>query len=857
MPNINYHSLQVNWNNNSPQKKIFKNPSRNEMVWDIQIKVLESRNVKSQGSEVWITDIQTSQDGRKYSPLTNWEENLQKASKWRRQIWEESTSKTAIFTSEIASDPLKIRAVGKSFQLGLLRHAWSGKILLTVNGESQEIDLFSINQSQEYLSFQSIEIAQALDQKLEINIGDSSGKKITFSSNGRNILVNQLVAKKKFITPNESNEYIIPYGFFNRYLSAFIASILTFIVIEALRRLLIQIASIELCIIYAICILIYLSNGHAVSAGDTIPNTLLTFNLLENHTLNFDIFRESRCPLGYESCYYFLDSPNGHLTSSYPIGTAILTFPIYLVFYAYIKIFQSSNPLDITSVAFETTRLMYEKLAATLVTATTVSIFYNISKKQFTLSTAILSTLIFGFGTNIWTTSSQGLWQHGPSNLLIVCIILFLYQANRSRLLKQNTYIALVGLCCGLLYGIRPTNLVFVVTIIAYIVFVHRLKAIYLIAGTISLAPHIIWDLYYFNNINGAYDVIFKSANVSAYIFTIKHFSESFLGILISPSRGLLIFSPIVLYAIPGLYIAFKNRQNNEEKLICCLTIANFILLASYGFYILWYGGWSYGPRFATDTLPVFCFLINYYLHDVETRKGNLFLFFFNNKIFLIVIFSIFIQSIGVNSYYQSLWDRVPSTKNYRDYKYRIWKLEDSLIERATKITIHRLFPDSNPLIDAKYLESAKGNFDVNTVKTKGNRFLSSPNNSFEADSQEEVRLSGLNVGQVQWHGYKEGLIKGETRVKGVFYNQNNKASGEFRLFFNRSPKPKESSEAEGVISFPKESGDYRLVFSLVAEGVGDFPQNNDPNSVLSISLHIVDHWSEGNGLNLLASSFQ
>lgn len=189
----------------------------------------------------------------------------------------------------------------------------------------------------------------------------------------------------------------------------------------------------EPSIIFLICTLVYLANNQTIGAGDTYPNSLLAFNLLENHTLDLDIFRNTvQCPLGAKSCYYFVEGINGHLSSLYPIGTAILTFPVYIVCFVIVKILHIGVPLDITSVHFEYYRSICEKIAATIVTSLTVVTFYICSRIKFSPSVSKLSTFIFAFATNTWMTSSQALWQHGASNLVVILIVFCLIQTNRS-----------------------------------------------------------------------------------------------------------------------------------------------------------------------------------------------------------------------------------------------------------------------------------------------------------------------------------------------------------------------------------------------------------------------------------------
>jgi len=92
-------------------------------------------------------------------------------------------------------------------------------------------------------------------------------------------------------------------------------------------------------LIFCTCVFVYLANGEAISSTDNVPSSLVAFNWLDNHSLNFDIFRNgdmyrTDTKSGANGIpHFFVEAINGHLSSTYPIGNAILTFPIYFLFF--------------------------------------------------------------------------------------------------------------------------------------------------------------------------------------------------------------------------------------------------------------------------------------------------------------------------------------------------------------------------------------------------------------------------------------------------------------------------------------------------------------------------------------------
>ncbi len=571
-------------------------------------------------------------------------------------------------------------------------------------------------------------------------------------------------------------------------------------------------------LLFLVCIVVYLINGTIISAGDTVPNTLLAFNFLENNTFNLDAFRASYLCVD-RACYFFTEGNHGHLSSVYPIGTAIITFPLYVVFYTSLKLisFYTSVSLDLTSASFEVYRLFFEKLAAAITTAITVVLFYLSVRLKFNLSISLLSTFIFAFATNTWMTGSQGLWQHTASNLALVSIIFCLLKANRASEKDQKVWLLIAGFACGLLPGIRPTSTLYTIAAIFYSIFTYRFQSVYLFFGLVSALPSIAWNLYYFSNLTGGYSKIFSE---SPYKFTFISFLNASLGTLISPSRGLLVFSPIVLYSLPGAYRVFRSRASKDEKLIGCMTIASLVLLFSYSFYIVWWAGYSYGPRFTTDMMPVVCYLISYFIAsnlqkiisspNVSYKKYSLF--------FIIVIFSTFTQAVGAfGANPGRMWNSIPTDIDANQS--RLWSFRDSQIERNAKAVFHKIVKPSvdNPT----YAEGLDGI--IKQVTDENNQPLDS-SIVVKPSSKKFLKAKLKNTGKSRCFGYESALANGEIRVRGSFYDARNQKFSEAWLYISGMPKQYELTQAIGSIDFPKEPGMYKLVFDLVSEGAATFP---------------------------------
>jgi hypothetical protein len=95
---------------------------------------------------------------------------------------------------------------------------------------------------------------------------------------------------------------------------------------------------------------------------------------------------------------------------------------------------------------------------------------------------------------------------------------------------------------------------------------------------------------------NAATDII--SAPVSAQQGS--HLTEGLLGMIVSPGRGVIWYSPCVLLGFVGLFYAYKSKRYEA------LTIVGFSLI----FLVInsgawWTGAWSWGPRYLLPTFPL------------------------------------------------------------------------------------------------------------------------------------------------------------------------------------------------------------------------------------------------------------
>ena len=596
-----------------------------------------------------------------------------------------------------------------------------------------------------------------------------------------------------------------------------------------------KISELTLCLLLlGACIFIYQSSLYSSGSNDNIPHKLLAFNWLENHSLNLDNFRGSYLFKDGESPYFFTEAPNGHLTSTYPIGTALITFPLYLLFFIYLKLaallhLGGAGSLDLASKAFAPTLQFFGHLAAALCSALSVILLYLGLRLKFSRATALIATFTYGFATTTWALSSQDLRQHTVSNLLLSALILCLLKVNRTPEKSQKILLVLAGVFCGLLPSVRLTSAIFAAAAVVYAVYVYRKQAIYLLPGLLSILPNWIWNSYYFgleNFSRGGYLKQFESG-ASGYDFSLNYFISAFLGQLVSPSDGLFIYSPVLLFSLLGGYIAFRGRTQPDEKLILCLGFACLGLFLHYCFYKPWDGGSdSYGPRFLTDILPVACFLLGYSVDWLTTgwsQTGwppqlNQVMF----SLFLLLLFwSTAVQMLGAVTH--TTWGRVPLP--LLNQPERRWSLTDSQIERHFRSLLMQISP---PIHDPKtYGQGLSGEIErLEMIRKNGNIQPVEQSLVLKTNERRVFRAALKNTGQSPWFGYQTALQEnGETRIQVSWTD----AAGQVfeprqsELFVPGQPQPGETAAAIGMLTAPGRPGTYQVAFVLNMKGLENY----------------------------------
>jgi hypothetical protein len=344
------------------------------------------------------------------------------------------------------------------------------------------------------------------------------------------------------------------------------------------------------------CLLVYNANLRSISAGDTYPARYLPFAILQYRTLFLNPVAKVTAQGRGDTPYWMLDRPGGHLISLYPVVVPILVAPLYLPAIGYLHL-RGWSDARLDHVA----RIM-EKLAASFLAALSVSLLYLLLLRRAKPSIALLLTLAYAFGTATWVISSQALWQHGLAELLVIGALLVLTgPCSGPRALA-------LGLLLGLMAGNRPPDVILAAALGACGLFwAGRRRAPLLVtAAALPMVAVLVYNLHVAANVLGGYGVGPKGMIGKSSFF--RHdLLLGVSGLLVSPTRGLLVFSPFLLF----LALAWRHlpRSLEERRLTLAMSAAVVIQILLYA-KADWRSGLSWGPRYLTDLLPLLMWML-------------------------------------------------------------------------------------------------------------------------------------------------------------------------------------------------------------------------------------------------------
>lgn len=415
--------------------------------------------------------------------------------------------------------------------------------------------------------------------------------------------------------------------------------------------------------VFLLCFAAYVSNGDFLPGSDQQGNMLFSINLLKRHSLSvgpldapyafsWTLKQPGERPLSVtvdqwnsaadeaylagrlqarEHGYLAETARHEVFVNTFGLGAALFGLPVYAL-------------LDLF-VDLENDRFWWwhgGALTAALLTAA-AALFVFLSARRFVRSLpAVLVALAFGLGSCVWPINSQALWQHSASTFCLSLGTWFLLRTTEQRH---------AAACCGAVFGMavlcRPTTAVAVLCVGAYLLLTDRRRCLsYVLGGLPFVAILAVYNGYFFGNpLAFGQTVVSKilalRATGSENLWQ-SSWLESLPGLLASPARGLIWFSPVLALGLAG--VAPIWREARYRPLLPLLAAAVLMILVA-GKWFDWWGGTTWGYRSIVDTTPFLALLLVPVIERMISARGTRALFA------VLLLWSVGAQFVGAYSY--------------------------------------------------------------------------------------------------------------------------------------------------------------------------------------------------------------
>jgi hypothetical protein len=419
-------------------------------------------------------------------------------------------------------------------------------------------------------------------------------------------------------------------------------------------------SGIQATLLFCVLLGAYLANGDFLPGNDATANVRLAGKLVAKHSLTFTAGGEpfmfdwrlhtaegersahfrawqsklndvpikrilERGDLTQPKPYYYLMETRqpGVYANKYGLGAGLFAVPFVAAVYPFAHDFYDRPSADI---------LWYAAKVAAACAAAGSAVFLFLAALAFMRpSLAMWLALAYGLGTCVWSTSSQTLWQHGPTEFFLALGTFFLMRRDRPR----SPY--WVGLCYALAFACRPTSALAIVAAGGYYLIRDRRALVRWLVGSLPVALLLsAYNYHYFGKIlvlgqlAGGHKATSLAAVANSAAVPVSDATKSIgtvfgtslfgglSGVLVSPSRGLLVFSPALIFAFWGLIRVWRDSRFVPLRPVSiaaagmCLVVARW-----YG----WWGGWCYGYRLLTDVVTLMAFLAIPVVEEIRHRR--------------------------------------------------------------------------------------------------------------------------------------------------------------------------------------------------------------------------------------------
>ena len=429
------------------------------------------------------------------------------------------------------------------------------------------------------------------------------------------------------------------------------------------------------------------TNLNDIWSPDVLPNALFAWTVIKEHNVDYDefVFRPDQpsVPGKLDSEAYFFRAcgastatappkaprsaggppapgPKDHVCSVFPPGMALVALPFFAPF-----VLAGFDALDLGLL------IRMGHVVGALVEVATTLVLWGLLRRFVGPRWSLVLVLLYFLGTSVRTIASQALWQHSGVHLAVAGALALVLREEPVSLGRE----LIAGIALGLGTVVRQTTALVALGI-------GGLRPARLVIGLIGAAVGAI-PLLAYNS------VAFGSPLEQGY--GTKPFdtpiAQGLYGLLLSPSRGLFIYTPYAIFALVALVRAWRWPGEVARRLraLSLVWVATVVLYATYA---EWWGGRVFGSRFLDDLAPLLFAALAWGIGVGMLRSRIARLLFGLMAAWSLVLFN------AAALVYDQSWDTMPINVNVDPSKLFSWADPQWL-------AVLRMLPDGGPKVAA------------------------------------------------------------------------------------------------------------------------------------------------------------
>ena len=434
-------------------------------------------------------------------------------------------------------------------------------------------------------------------------------------------------------------------------------------------------------------------------------------------------------------CGYYVvaSSIPGRYVNFFGVGPALMLVPVYAVAQLLVP--------DLAGNAWLSWFLCKETAAALV--AGSAALIYLAALSLTKRRNALVIAVAYGLGTCVWSTCSQGMWQQTPNVFFLALGTLLFFRIEKARWLAVP---------CGVVYALavwcRPTSAVVVVCVGVYLLLRDRRALIAFALAGLPFAVALAFYNYHYlgspfafgQDVGGRIIAVSKTGSNAMWQTPLF---KGLLGLLVSPSRGLFVYSPFLLLAIPGMVRIWSAPR---YAVLRPLLVAVALVLCVEAKHFDWWAGWSFGYRHVLDMTVFLSLMLIPVMDTLWERK------LYRGMLAAAVLFSVGVQVVGITASNGTSWNNREATKVYKQGREK-----PIIVLNKDRVAAMRW--------DKDFIRSEVVRLDID--KPENRRRLWSLR-----DSQLVYLVSNYTEARIKRHQLFDNMLKAESRVSSQIMKQ-------------------------------------------------------------------------------------